>query len=187
MTLRVDQDDTVARRFYDAPETVLCLVWCGGIKSRPEVAKNHSIWAKPWPSAIENPAILTVPSSQTVLHREGMAFFKGVNVDFKTAVEVFAVNAFCPAVAKFLFQGAASKVEPTFIEKGAEFVRARHPDHHRRCICHSAKTSLTFPQRLLRLLLRGYIHPDANKPGGSGRPGLDAVTPRANPAHGPIR
>src|SRR5437764_2022439 len=59
------------------------------------------------------------------------------------------MNAVCPAIAKLLLQLSAGKVEPPFVEKGAELVWARQPDHHRRRVGHDAKTSLAFQELFL--------------------------------------
>src|SRR5258708_29027242 len=115
-----------------------------------------------------------------------MSCLKGVNIDFETAVEVFTVHACCPRFVEYLLQRAASKFEPSLIEKGAELVCARHPDHHRRCVGEGAKTSLALPQRLLRLLLRGYVRRDTKKPGAVGVPVVCAMSPCAYPAQSPI-
>src|SRR5258708_21144167 len=115
-----------------------------------------------------------------------MSCVKGFNIDFGTAREVFTVNAFCPPVAEFLPQRAASKVEPSLIEKGAELVCARHPDHHRRCVGEGAKTSLALPQRLLRLLLRGYVRRATKNPAAVVVPVVCAIAPCADPAQSPV-
>src|SRR5207245_10450294 len=103
----------VRRSFYAAPQAFLRLLAVEDVKARTDVPQKGAIGGKARRSNIQTPAIFTVTSSQAIFHREGSPCIKGVNIDFKTAVEVFAVNALCPSIAKFLFQRAAVKVEPT--------------------------------------------------------------------------
>src|SRR5206468_1508097 len=49
------------------------------------------------------------------------------------------------------------EVKPDLVEKIAELVRARHPDHHRRGVGHTAKACLAFPQRVLAPLAFGDV------------------------------
>src|SRR5260221_14366011 len=100
------------------------LLALGDVNARTDVPEKGAIGGKARRSNIQNPAIFAVTSSQAVFHRERLPCVKGVNIYFKTAIEVFAVNALRPPIAKFLLQRAAAKVEPTFVEKGAELVRA---------------------------------------------------------------
>src|SRR5260221_11506286 len=113
VTLRIDQDDAVGRSFHDEPEPFLRLLALSEVNARTDVPEERAIGGKARRSNIQNPAIFTVASSQAVFHRERLPGVKGVNIDFKTAVEVFTVNALCPPIAKLLLQWAAVKVEAT--------------------------------------------------------------------------
>src|SRR5260370_36268460 len=152
LTLRFEQHDAVGRSFHEKLEPVLRLNALGAVNPRTAVPEQRRIGGMAWRSIIQTPAIGTVTSSQAVFHRERLPCIKGVSINLKTAVEAFAVTALCPAIAKLPLQRAAGKVEPTFVEKGAELVRARHPNHHWRCVGHAAKTSLALAQRFLRPL-----------------------------------
>src|SRR5260221_8187171 len=145
VTLLINQDIAIGRSFHGEPEPFLTLLALGDVKARTDVAEERAIGGKARRSIIQNPTIFTVPSSQAIFHREPLPCIKGVDVDFKAAVEIFAVDALCPPITKLLLQTPARKFEPTVVEKGAQFVRARHPDHHRRCVGHVPKTSLAFP------------------------------------------
>src|SRR4051812_27103463 len=59
------------------------------------------------------------------------------------------MDAFAPALGQFLLQRAAREFQPPFVEKSDEFVRSRNPDHHRRCVSHTAETLFTFLECLL--------------------------------------
>src|SRR5260221_9172048 len=107
LTLRVDQDDAVGRSFHGQPEPFLRLIALGDVKARTDVPEERAIRGKARRSIIQNPAICAVTSAQAVFHRERLPGIKGVNIDFKTLIEIFAVNALCPAVSQLLLQRAA--------------------------------------------------------------------------------
>src|SRR5258708_26176997 len=183
-----NRDAAEVRDFFAVlPSFRFGLLALSDVNARTDVPDERAIVGKSRRSNIQNPAIFTITSSQAVFHRERLPCIKGANIYFKTAVKVFAVNALCPPIAKFLLQRAAGKVEPTFVEKGAELVRGRHPDHHRRGVGHGAKTSFALPQRVLRQLLCGHIHRDSKQPGAFGVPVVHTLAPRADPALRPIR
>src|SRR5438093_10432171 len=94
-------------------------------------------------STIQNPAIFTVISSQAILHCKRLARIEGIFVNVEAVREVVRMNAFCPSISKLLLQFSAGKVEPAFVEEGAEFVRAGHPEEHGRCLGDRPKTSFT--------------------------------------------
>src|SRR5260370_41580812 len=121
---------------------------------------------KMWRSTIQDPAIFTVTSPQAILDRKRLARVEGISVNVETAVEVFPVNALGPAIAKLLLQAAAGKVEPTFVEEGAELVRARHPDQHRRSVGYRAKTRFTLTQLFLRYFALGDVARHPAREGG---------------------
>src|SRR5258705_115274 len=75
-------------------------------------------------SMIQDPTIFTVESPQAVFHCKLLPRVKSVSVDFKTAIEIFAVHALRPPITQALFQRTAGKVEPAFVEKGTELVSA---------------------------------------------------------------
>ena len=68
------------------------------------------------------------------------------------------MHALGPAVAQFLLQRPAREIRASRVEKVAELVRARHPDHHRRGVGDGAKTRLALPQRFLASFARGDVH-----------------------------
>src|SRR5215213_8894443 len=57
------------------------------------------------------------------------------------------MNTLRPSVTQVLLKSAAREFQPSFVNEGAELVRARHPDHHRCCIRHRAKPRLALYQR----------------------------------------
>src|SRR6476620_4875098 len=59
------------------------------------------------------------------------------------------MNAVCPAVSKFLLQGAPRKITPLLVNVSAQFVGSGNPNHYRGRVSHIAKTRLTLLQRLL--------------------------------------
>src|SRR5690349_966612 len=94
-------------------------------------------------------AILTVMTTQTVLHREWLSCIKRADVCRQTSVEIVPMHALAPAVAELFSYLSPGKVQPPSIEIGAELIRPRHPHHHRRGIGHPAEPRLTFRQGAL--------------------------------------
>ena len=145
LTLRVNQDHAVGRSFHSQPKPFLSLLAVGDVEARTDVSEERAICGEARRPIVQHPAIFAVTSSQTVFHRERLPAIKGVSIDLKTSVEIFAMNTLCPPMAKLLLQAPTRKVEPTLVEKVAQLIRAGHPDHHRRCVSQGAKTSLAFP------------------------------------------
>src|SRR6478609_10375183 len=99
------------------------------VNARADITQKRAIIGESWRSTIQNPAIFTVISSQAILHCKRLSRIEGILVSVEAVREVVRMNPLCPAIAQFLFHCASGKIEPAFVEKGAEFVRARHPDH----------------------------------------------------------
>src|SRR5689334_18563529 len=93
--------------------------------------------------------ILTVTTTQTILHREWLSCIKRAGISRQTSIEIVTMHTFAPAVTELFFHLSPRKVEPRFIEKRAELICSGHPHHHRRGIGHPAETRLTFSQRVL--------------------------------------
>src|SRR6266404_1671629 len=129
-----------------------------------DIPEKCAIGRKAWHSMIEDPAILTVESPQAVFHRKLLPRVEGVCVDFKTAVEVVGMDALRPPIAKLLLHRTAGKGEPAFVEKDTELIRARHPDHHGRCVGHGAKASFALPQRVVGSLTLRDVNGHATQP-----------------------
>jgi len=87
------------------------------------------------------------------------------------------LDAIGPAIAKLLLQLSAGTVEPSFVEKGAELVWARHPDHHRGRVSHRTKTLLAFSERVLRLFAECDV---AGDPPCEGRFAMFCLTRRCH-------
>src|SRR5882724_4449418 len=161
-SLAIFGKDKVRIDVDNLPEEYPLLLQCflstfdlGDVDGGTDVTEERAVGCKTWHAMIQDPAIFTVKSSQAVFHGKLLPRVEVVSIDFKTAVEVFWVNTLCPPVAEFLLQGPAGKVEPTFVEKNTELVRARHPDHHGCRIGHGAEALLTLSQRFVgRLALR---------------------------------
>src|SRR5216117_3924979 len=76
------------------------------------------------------------------------------------------MNTFSPTFAQFLLHCSSGKIEPAFVEEGAKFVWARHPDKHGRGIGYHAKTRFTLTQLFLRYFAIGDV---ARYPAREGR------------------
>src|SRR5262249_19807530 len=84
---------------------------------------------QPRRAVTEDPSILTVTSPQPVLQLEFTVIVERLDVRFETALEVFRVNAFGPAVFLFLFYRPPRVIQPSAVEKIENLVRARCPEH----------------------------------------------------------
>ena len=100
------------------------------VDARANVAEEAAIAAVAWRTLIEYPAILAIMPAQAVFHPEGFPGVEGAEVNVETARQVIRVDAFRPAVAGFLLQRAAGKVQPDLVEEVAAFIQPRHPDQH---------------------------------------------------------
>ena len=81
----------------------------------------------------------------------------------RQCVEVVRMNAFCPSITKLLLQSSTGKVEPAFVEEGAEFVRTGHPDEHGRGVGDRAKT-LSLSRNSSSAILRLVMSRDTPRP-----------------------
>jgi hypothetical protein len=66
-------------------------------------------------------------------------------------MEILGVDAFGPAVSLLLLERPTGEIEPSLVEKGVKFVRARDPDHHGRGIGDRAESALTLANGGLRM------------------------------------
>jgi hypothetical protein len=62
------------------------------------------------------------------------------------------MHASRPTMAQFVFEGAASKIQPRFVKKNGLPVRIPNNDHYRGRIGHVPEPLLTFTQFVLALL-----------------------------------
>ena len=68
------------------------------------------------------------------------------------------MNARRPALAQFLFHGAAGKIQPCFVKKCGLKVRIRDDDLYRGCIGHTPKALFAFTEHSLRFIeCRGVL------------------------------
>src|SRR5207249_3132529 len=183
----VDHDHRVRCRIDYEPQFFFCELPLGDANAGADVTEERTIGGKAWYSIIKNPAIFTVISSQAILHRERLPNVKGVSVDFETVVQVVRMNTFSPTFAQFLLHCSSGKIEPAFVEEGAKFVWARHPDEHGRGVGYRAKTRFTLTQLFLRYFALGDV---ARHPAREGRFAtfvqLDAAITR-HPANASVR
>src|SRR5215467_13290666 len=102
------------------------------INTNPDVTCKQPILIESWYADVKNPAILSVVMTQPILHFELLSPIKRLHVDVKATLQVVCVYTFRPTISKLFFHGSPSEIQPRLVEVGAEFVRPRHPDQHRR-------------------------------------------------------
>src|SRR5207247_3730635 len=110
------------------PQSLLLVYQFSDVHARTDVASEVFLSVIARHTAIRNPAIFAVVTSQPVLHHEWFPSFKRFDVGFEAALEIVRMHAVGPAISHFLFHRATGKLEPRLVEKSAELVQARHPD-----------------------------------------------------------
>src|SRR4029077_15521525 len=79
-------------------------------------------------SVVNNPAIFSIETTQTVFHLEFDLSVERGRINPQTALHIFRVHAHRPSVSQFLLHRTTGKIQPALIEKLALFVRSGHPD-----------------------------------------------------------
>ncbi len=74
------------------------------------------------------------------------------------------MHSLSPTIAQFLLHGAARKLQPTLVDKGAELVWPRCPDHHGRAVSHVPEPIFALPQRGFSVLAFRDIRHHADQP-----------------------
>src|SRR6266576_480164 len=105
------------------------------IDSCADITDKRTICIESRHTGVEDPAILPVMPSESIFHPEWLAAIKSLGIGFQALLQIFGLDTICPAVPKFGFELAASKVQPTLVEIGAKLVCPGHPDQHRSRIC----------------------------------------------------
>src|SRR5262245_24671138 len=117
-----------------------------------DVASKRAVRVITGHSVIRNPAIFAVISSEPVLHDERFARVECFRVCLEALLQIVRIHALGPAISHLLFQTAARKLQPAFVEKSAQFVDSGHPDKNWGGVSNYSETLLAFAQsRLTRL------------------------------------
>src|SRR5206468_7193037 len=112
------------------------------VHARTDVASEVFLSVVARHTAIRNPAIFAVVTSQPVLHDERFPGIKRFDVGFEAALEIVRMHAVGPAISHFLFHRATGKLEPRLVEEGTKFIRVRHPDKDGRRVSYHAESLL---------------------------------------------
>src|SRR5262249_11322231 len=100
-------------------------------------------------AAVEDPAILAVMPPQPVFHVEFAMIVESLVVNLETTPDVLRVDVFSPSVLRTLYQEGrrpARVTEPALVEKVADPVGVRNPDHSRGGRDHHPETGFAFTQ-----------------------------------------
>ena len=62
------------------------------------------------------------------------------------ALQIVWMHTLSPTISHLLLQGAASKLQPRFVEESAEFIDPGHPDKNWSGVSNYSETLLTFAQ-----------------------------------------
>src|SRR5215467_10008731 len=114
----------------DAGKSFLGELSIGDVQARSNVASKRAIRIEPRGTNVENPSILSVMTSQPVLHFEILATFKSLRVGRDTSPQVVGVDRFRPTIPELLLKRSSAEIQPALVEVRAELVRTRHPDHY---------------------------------------------------------
>ncbi len=77
---------------------------------------------------VRDPAIAPVVVTQAILHMAALALVEGVAIRFDAPLEIVRVDPLRPALALFLLQRAAAKLEPGLVEVADRSVGTGGPD-----------------------------------------------------------
>src|SRR5262245_28935186 len=128
------------------PQSLFLLNQFSDVHARTNVARKPSLRVITRHTLIGNPAMLSIVSSQPVLHHEWLSRIERAGVNLQALLQVVSMHAFTPAISKILFHTAAGKIQPWLVKESAELVGAGHPDQNRRGIRHDTKPRLAFVQ-----------------------------------------
>ena len=106
---------------------------------RPRIQRN---------AVVHNPAIGSIAVLQPVFHIKRAAGVKGVEIVVKTVLKVVGMHAFGPAVALFLFEGAAGEGQPSGVEPDALGMDVGAPDEGGRLVQQGGLQLVGFAQFL---------------------------------------
>src|SRR5205823_12555212 len=98
------------------------------IHARPNVSRKLSVRVIARYPLVRNPTIFAIITSQPVLHHKRFACIECLRVNLETFLQIVWMYAFGPAIAQFLLQATARKLQPRFVKEGVEFVYSGHPD-----------------------------------------------------------
>src|SRR4029077_8974952 len=93
------------------------------VNARADITQKPTVDIDPRCTSVEHPAILAVLSAQAILHSERLSFVESILVNRQAVREVLGVNAFGPAVTKFLIEMMTGKFEPAFVEESTALIR----------------------------------------------------------------
>ena len=131
---------------FELAQGRLLLEQIGDIHAGAHVAPEIAMRSGARDALISDPAILPVMPPHAVLGHEGLAGLERVQIRLRRFLAIVGVNDLAPAMPKFLLESSSGKLEPRFVEVGAELVFARHPDQDGRGVGHASETILAFLQ-----------------------------------------
>jgi len=121
--------------FEHSPETLftltqgfICSLQFGDFDARSDVAGEFSV-AVERGAFIEEPSILTVRTSEPVLHLKTAPGVERGSIRSEAAIKIIGMHAGGPAVPQFLGERTAGELEPRFIDESTEPIDAGQPDH----------------------------------------------------------
>src|SRR5215469_5952872 len=139
------------------------------VDTRADITQEASIRGKSGSSVVKNPPKFAIKTAQAVLHLKFRASVKRLRVYLEACAQIAWVNTGGPSLTQLLFHRPSGKIQPSLVEEVAQFISARHPDHHRSGIGNKPETFFTFAKRCLRLLTFCDVANDYREKSLSGR------------------
>src|SRR5215470_16562199 len=80
----------------------------GDVQARSDVSGKSAIWVEPRDTNVEDPPILSVMTSQPILHFKILVTFERLCVGRQTCPQVVRVDPFCPTIPEFLLKRSSA-------------------------------------------------------------------------------
>src|SRR5262249_12803312 len=111
-------------------EGVFRLFLTRDVHTATNIASKLTVVSPQRDTTIDNPAIGSISSAQTVFHRERFTTIERRDIRLETAGVIVGMDASGPFLTDFPVEGATGVGEPTVIEVRAAFVCPRYPNQH---------------------------------------------------------
>src|SRR6267378_4583799 len=84
----------------NASKSVLGQLSIGDVQARSDVASKTAVCVESRHAGVEHPTVLSVITTDAILHLKRFTLIKGLGVGFQAALQIFIVYSFHPAVSE---------------------------------------------------------------------------------------
>src|SRR5215831_6188277 len=134
-------------------QSCLGLLSIADVKARSDITCKSAVPIESRHTDVQDPTVLSVFTPKAILHFKGFTLIKRPGVRLQAALQVFAVDPFRPAVSQFCLNASACELQPWLIERIAQFVRPRHPDHDRCGVGNESEASFALTDYIRSLFM----------------------------------